>query len=164
MRLSIPVPKLCISYDVKLRNVERSTADTSRAYLHDIRKYLQLVRGGDCDAVRCLFLGNTLKGMVKTWYDQWTTAQETFTFDESTTTLLARFDPELQSRDIKARHMLAQGSYCMCPNEMIRAYQSYFEALVKMINILHVNIGDTSARAYNTGGLRIWCEMYCVYM
>ncbi|GIL49130.1 hypothetical protein Vafri_5600 [Volvox africanus] len=67
IKLSIPVPKLHISADMKQKNAERSTADATRAYLRDVRKYLLLVRGGDRDAVKCLFIGNTLEGMAKTW-------------------------------------------------------------------------------------------------
>ncbi|GIL67484.1 hypothetical protein Vafri_20880 [Volvox africanus] len=69
-KLSIPVPKLHTLSDMKQRNAERSTADATHAYLCDVRKYLLLVRGSDHDAVKCLFVGNTLEGMAKTWYDQ----------------------------------------------------------------------------------------------
>ncbi|GIL54826.1 hypothetical protein Vafri_10519 [Volvox africanus] len=133
IKLSIPVPKLHISADMKQKNAERSTADATRAYLRDVRKYLLLVRGGDRDAVKCLFVGNTLEGMVKTWYDQWTTARENFTYDELTAALLARFAPEVQPRDVEARHTLALGTYRMRPNETIPSYQSRFEALVTPI-------------------------------
>ncbi|GIM17316.1 hypothetical protein Vretimale_19852, partial [Volvox reticuliferus] len=90
MKLSIPVPRLDIPHDTKHKNVERSIADTTRAYLRDVHMYLQLVRGGDRDPVKCLFVGNTLAGVVKTWYDQWTMARWTYTFDELTDALLAR--------------------------------------------------------------------------
>ncbi|GIL55997.1 hypothetical protein Vafri_11471 [Volvox africanus] len=133
IKLSIPVPKLHVSHDMKQKNAERSTADATRAYLRDVRKYLQLVRGGDRDAVRCLFVGNTLEGMAKTWYDQWTTARENFTFDELTAALLARFAPEVQPRDIEARNALASGLYRMRSNETVPSYQSRFEALVTPI-------------------------------
>ncbi|GLI66363.1 hypothetical protein VaNZ11_010146, partial [Volvox africanus] len=82
---------------MRQKNVECSTAEATRAYLRDVRKYLQLVRGSDRNAVRCLFVRNTLKGRAKTWYDQWTTAKETFTFDELTAALFARFAPEVQN-------------------------------------------------------------------
>ncbi|GLI70903.1 hypothetical protein VaNZ11_015929 [Volvox africanus] len=121
MGLSIPVPKLCISHEVKQRNVERSTAYATRAYLRDVRMYLQLVHNGDRDDVRCLFVRNTLEGMAKTWYDQWTIARENFTFDELTVALLARFAPEVQLR-IEAYQTLVRGSYRMRSNEMIPAY------------------------------------------
>ncbi|GIL74550.1 hypothetical protein Vretimale_2238 [Volvox reticuliferus] len=75
MKLAIPVPKLDIPLDMKQKNAERSIADTTRAYLRDIRMYLQLVRGGDRDAAKCLLIGNTLGGVAKTWYDQWTLAR-----------------------------------------------------------------------------------------
>ncbi|GIL45210.1 hypothetical protein Vafri_2522 [Volvox africanus] len=133
IKLSIPVPKLHISADMKQKNAERSTADATLAYLRDVRKYLLLVRGGDRDAVKCLFVGNTLEGMAKTWYDQWTTARENFTYDELTAALLARFTPEVQPRDVEARHTLALGTYRMHPNETIPSYQSRFEALVTPI-------------------------------
>ncbi|GIL65729.1 hypothetical protein Vafri_19356, partial [Volvox africanus] len=133
IKLSIPVPKLHVSHDMKQKNAERSTADATRAYLRDVRKYLQLVRGGDRDAVRCLFVGNTLEGMAKTWYDQWTTARENFTFDELTAALLARFAPEVQPRDVEARNALASGLYHMRSNETVPSYQSRFEALVTPI-------------------------------
>ncbi|GLI62741.1 hypothetical protein VaNZ11_005478 [Volvox africanus] len=68
--------------------------------------------------------------MAKALYDQWITARENFTFDELTATLLARFTPEAQSRDIEARCMLAFGSFFMFPNETVTAYQSRFEVLV----------------------------------
>ncbi|GIM14499.1 hypothetical protein Vretimale_17441 [Volvox reticuliferus] len=84
IKLSIPVPKLDIPHDMKQKNAERSIADTTRAYLRDIRMYLQLVRGGDRDAAKCLLVGNTLGGVAKTWYDQWTLARRTYTFDELT--------------------------------------------------------------------------------
>ncbi|GLI61909.1 hypothetical protein VaNZ11_004432 [Volvox africanus] len=61
------------------------------------------------------------------------TARETFTSDELTAALLARFAPEVRSRDIQARHTLALGSYRMHPNETITAYQLRFEALVTPI-------------------------------
>ncbi|GIL51927.1 hypothetical protein Vafri_7853, partial [Volvox africanus] len=80
-----------------------------------------------------LFVGNTLEGMAKTWYDQWTTARENFTYDELTAALLARFAPEVQPRDVEARHTLALGTYRMRPNETIPSYQSRFEALVTPI-------------------------------
>ncbi|GLI68544.1 hypothetical protein VaNZ11_012986 [Volvox africanus] len=79
-RFTILAPKLFTLHDM---NVERDIVNATRSYLRDIWKYLQLVRGGEHDEVRCLFVGNTLEGVAKTWYDQWITARENFTFDES---------------------------------------------------------------------------------
>ncbi|GIL82238.1 hypothetical protein Vretifemale_11153 [Volvox reticuliferus] len=90
----------------------------------DVRMYLQLVRGGDHDPVKCLFVGNTLAGVVKTWYDQWTMARRTYTFDELTDALIARFAPEVQPLSAEARNTLASGSYRMRHDETVPAYQS----------------------------------------
>lgn len=133
IKLSIPVPKLRLPDDLKPRESGKNVYDTTRAYVRDVRKYLQLVRGGDRDAVRCLFVGSTLEGAAKIWYDQWTLARENFTFDELVTALLARFAPEVQPRDKEARNALASGKYRMRSGELVPAYQSRFEALITPI-------------------------------
>ncbi|GIL87410.1 hypothetical protein Vretimale_1677 [Volvox reticuliferus] len=136
IELSIPAPKLDIPHDMKQKNAERSIADTTRAYLRDIRMYLQLVHGGDRDPVKCLLVGNTLGGVAKTWYDQWTLARQTYTFEELATALLARFAPEVQPLSVEARNTLASGSYRMRHDETVPAYQSRFEALITPIGNL----------------------------
>ncbi|GLI70186.1 hypothetical protein VaNZ11_014973 [Volvox africanus] len=89
---TIPAPKLFTLHDM---NVERDIVNATHFYLRDIWKYLQLVRGGDHDEVRCLFVGNTLEGIARTWYDQWITARENITFDELIVALLAHFIPQV---------------------------------------------------------------------
>ncbi|GLI61252.1 hypothetical protein VaNZ11_003560 [Volvox africanus] len=133
MKLTIPVPKLNISADEKAKNSGHSVADRTRAYVRDARQYLQAVHGGGCDSIKCLFVGNTLEGVAKDWYDEWTTARDKYTFDNLIDALLARFATEVRSRGNEARKMLAQGTYHMRPHETVPAYQSRFEALITPI-------------------------------
>jgi len=139
IRLNIPVPKLSIPENVKPGGVGREACNTTRAYVRDVKKYLTLVRGGDRDTIRCLFVGSTLEGAAKRWYDEWTLARDTFTFEELIIALLARFSPEVQPRDTEARNTLASGNYRMRSGETVPAYQSRFEALITPITNLSEN-------------------------
>ncbi|GLI66497.1 hypothetical protein VaNZ11_010305, partial [Volvox africanus] len=133
MKLTIPVPKLNISADEKAKNSGHSVADWTRAYVRDARQYLQAVHGRGCDSIKCLFVGNTLEGVAKDWYDEWTTARGKYTFDNLIDALLARFATEVRSGGNKARKTQAQGTYHMRPHETVPAYQSRFEALITPI-------------------------------
>ena len=81
VRLNIPVPRLVIPDDVKLGGLGGEISNRTRVYVRDIHKYLTFARGGDRDAIRCLFVGSTLEGAAKRWYDDWTLVRENFTFD-----------------------------------------------------------------------------------
>ncbi|GLI62699.1 hypothetical protein VaNZ11_005375 [Volvox africanus] len=115
MRLTIPVPRLKISLHENPKTPGCSIADSTRVYVHDAKKYLQAVHGGDNDGIRCLFIGNTLEGAVKDWYDEWTTARTDFMFDGLTS---ARFATEVHIRDVKAHKLLAAGTFYMRRGEM----------------------------------------------
>ncbi|GLI65402.1 hypothetical protein VaNZ11_008959 [Volvox africanus] len=122
----VPTPQLHIFCDGE----PRSTASATRSYVRDAKRYLQLVKGGDRDKVKCLFVGATLGGVAKEWYDHWTTVQEHFMFDELTNALLTCFAPGNQSQIAAMYRELHAGTYRMQPNESVEAYQLHLEDLI----------------------------------
>ncbi|GLI65152.1 hypothetical protein VaNZ11_008603 [Volvox africanus] len=122
----VPTPQLHIPYDAEPRII----ASATRSYVRDVKRYLKLVKGGDRDEVKCLFVGATLDSVVKEWYDHWTTVQEHFTFEELTNVLLARFAPGNQSQVAAMYRELHAGTYRMRPNESVEAYQLRLEDLI----------------------------------
>lgn len=81
MKLTVPTPKLNVAHEVKARESGRNTTESTRAFVRDAEKYLQLVQGGMTEPIRRLFLSNSLEGAAKQWYDTWTNARETYTSD-----------------------------------------------------------------------------------
>ena len=131
IRISIPSPKLTIPVDGKPD--PRTASDNTRAFVRDVKKYFALVKGGNVDEVRCLFLSNALAGRAKTWHDEWTLARGSYSSDELLAALLVRFAPQIQSRATSARNKLASGAYVMRKSETVCAYQNRFDALLTSI-------------------------------
>lgn len=133
-KMSISPPKLHISADVKLSDLEREVAPRARAFVRNVKKYFSMVRGGHHDPMRCLYLANALDGAAKTWHDKWANARENYTSEDLLKALLARFAPQFQPREVEARRSLAAGAHRMHPGESVPAYQSRFEALITPIS------------------------------
>ncbi|GLI65375.1 hypothetical protein VaNZ11_008928 [Volvox africanus] len=103
----VPTPQLHIHYDTEPKVI----ASATRSYVRDAKRYLKLVKGGDRDEVKCLFIGATLSGVAREWYDHWTTVQEHFTFEELTNVLLTHFAPGNQSQVAAMYQELHAGTY-----------------------------------------------------
>ncbi|GLI65987.1 hypothetical protein VaNZ11_009676 [Volvox africanus] len=121
----VPTPQLHIHHDAEPKNI----ASATRSYVRDAKKYLKLVKGGDRDEVKCLFIGATLSSVAREWYDHWTTVQEHFTFEELINALLAHFAPGNQSQVAAMYRELHAGTYRMQTNESVEDYRLRFEAV-----------------------------------
>ncbi|EFJ40577.1 hypothetical protein VOLCADRAFT_99601 [Volvox carteri f. nagariensis] len=133
IRITIPVPRLNIPAEIKLSELSREVAPRVRAFVRDVRKYFDFVRGGNHDSIRCLFLANALEGAAKTWHDDWTNARLQYTSEQLLDALLIRFAPQIQTRELEALEKLAAGQHQMRANETVAAYHSRFEALIAPI-------------------------------
>ncbi|GFR42481.1 hypothetical protein Agub_g3391, partial [Astrephomene gubernaculifera] len=109
LKVDVPVPKLNLDDRIEARDIPVRT----RAFIRDIHRYFELVRGGHLDSVRCLCLANVLEGRAKRWHDEWTLARTTYTSRELLDALLVRFAPQIRSRETEARQKLASGRYRM---------------------------------------------------